>query len=222
MCDNNHPPTQGKSMITLYDYSMAPSPRRARIFLAEKGIAHETVQIDMRKAQQLSEEYRAINPDCTVPALRLDDGHVLTDNAAITAWAEATYPDPPLMGTSAIEKAEIASWNAKIEQAGFMAIAEALRNSNPAMKDRALPGPHNFAQIPELAKRGLERLAIFMDMLNAHMEGREFVAGHAFSLADISAVIAVDFAKVVGVSPADHAHILAWRTRMAERPSFSL
>ncbi len=209
-------------MITLYDYSMAPSPRRARIFLAEKGITHETVQIDMRKAQQMGEDYRAINPDCTLPALRLEDGHILTDNAAITAWAEASYPNPPLLGNTPLEKAEVASWNAKIEQSGFMAIAEALRNSNPAMKDRALPGVHNFAQIPELAQRGKERLNIFMDMLNAHIEGREFVAGNAFSLADISAVIAVDFAKVVGVTPADHAHIVAWRARMAQRPSFSL
>lgn len=209
-------------MITLYDYAMAPSPRRARIFLAEKGIAHETVQIDMRKAEQMSEEYRAINPDCTIPALRLEDDHILTDNAAIHAWAEAAYPEPPLLGTTPKEKAEIASWNAKIEQAGFMAIAEALRNRNPAMKNRALPGPHNFAQIPELAQRGLERLKLFMDMLNTHLEGRAYVAGDAFSLADITAVIAVDFAKVVGTTPADHAHIMAWRTRMAERPSMAL
>lgn len=210
-------------MITLFDYAMAPSPRRARIFLAEKGIPHETVQIDMRKAEQMSAEYRAINPDCTIPALRLDDGHILTDNAAITAWAEASYPDPPLLGTNAMDKADIASWNAKIEQAGFMAIAEALRNSNPAMKDRALPGPHNYPQIPELAQRGLARLAVFMDMLNTRLEGREFVASDAFSLADITAVIAVDFAKVVGTVPTEsHENITAWRTRMAKRPSMSL
>lgn len=210
-------------MITLFDYAMAPSPRRARILLAEKGIAHETVQIDMRKAEQMSPAYRAVNPDCTVPALRLDDGHILTDNAAITAWAEAVYPEPPLLGSTALEKADIASWNAKIEQSGFMAIAEALRNSNPAMKDRALPGPHNYPQIPELAQRGLARLGVFMDMLNDRLEGREFVATDGFSLADITAVIAVDFAKVVGVVPTDdHGNITAWRARMAQRPSMSL
>lgn len=210
-------------MITLFDYRMAPSPRRARIFLAEKGIAHETVQIDMREGEQLSIAYRAVNPDCTVPALRLDDGYILTDNAAIAAWAEASYPDPPLLGSTALEKAEIASWNAKIEQAGLMAVAEALRNSNPAMKDRALPGPHDYPQIPELAQRGLARLHHFMDMFNTHMDGRIFVASDAFSLADITAAVTIDFAKVVGIKLGpDHPHITAWRQRMNKRPSMSL
>lgn len=210
-------------MITLYDYPRAPSPRRARILLAEKGIAHETVEVDMVKAEQMSEAFRAINPGCTIPALALGDGTVLTDNAAITAWAEATCPEPPLLGTTPLEKAEIASWNAKIEMEGFMAIAEALRNSSPAMKDRALPGPHDFAQIPELAERGLTRLKLFLDKFDARMAGREFVATDRFSLADITAVVAIDFARAVRVTPRDdHANLLAWRARMAQRPSMSL
>lgn len=210
-------------MITLFDYNMAPSPRRARILLAEKGVQHETIEVDMRKAEQMGPAYRTINPDCTVPALRLDDGHILTDNPAIAAWAEAAYPYPPLLGISALEKAEVASWNAKIEQMGMMAIAEALRNSNPAMKDRALPGPHDYPQIPELAQRGMARLHNFMDMFNVHMDGRQFVATQEFSIADISAVVAIDFARVVGVklSP-DHPHIIAWRARMSERASCNL
>lgn len=210
-------------MITLYDYPRAPSPRRARILLAEKGIAHETVEVDMVKAEQMGEAFRAINPGCTIPALALGDGTVLTDNAAITAWAEATCPEPPLLGTTPLEKAEIASWNAKIEMEGFLAIAEALRNSSPAMKDRALPGPHDFAQIPELAERGLTRLKLFLDKFDARMAGREFVATDRFSLADITAVVAIDFARAVRVTPRDdHANLLAWRARMAQRPSMSL
>ena len=210
-------------MITLYDFPKAPSPRRARIVLAEKGIAHETVIIDMMTAEQMGSAYRAINPNCTIPALRLDDGTVLTDNAGIVAWAEAMVPEPPLLGTSPIEKAEIASWNSRIESDGLMPIAEALRNSNPAMKDRALPGPANFPQIPALAERGLARLATFLDMLNARLEGRDFVATDRFSLADITAVVAIDFARAVRVTPReDHAHLRAWRARMAERPSMSL
>ena len=95
-------------MITLYDCTTAPSPRRARIFLAEKGIAHETVQVDLRNSEQLSSAYQKINPQCTVPALRIEDGAMLTDNAAITAYLEARYPEPPLLGTTPNEKAEIA------------------------------------------------------------------------------------------------------------------
>ena len=210
-------------MTTLYDFPKAPSPRRARIVLAEKGIVHDTVIIDMMKAEQMGEAYRAINPNCTIPALQLDDGTVLTDNAGIAAWAEAMVPDPPLLGTSALEKAEIASWNSKIESDGLMPIAEALRNSNPAMKERALPGPRNYPQIPALAERGLARLATFLDMLNLRLDAREFVASNRFSLADITAVVAIDFARAVRVTPRDdHANLLAWRARMAERPSMSL
>ena len=127
-------------MITLYDYGMAPSPRRARILLAEKGISHATVSVDLTQAEQLGAAYRAINPQCTIPALQLEDGAVLTDNAAITAYLEARYPEPPLLGRSPLEKAEIASWNWRCEFDGLMAVAEALRNGSPAMKGRALPG----------------------------------------------------------------------------------
>lgn len=210
-------------MITLYDFHRAPSPRRARVMLAEKGIAHETVSVDLATREQMGDAFRAINPRCTVPALKLDDGTVLADNAAISAWAEAAYPDPPLMGVTPTEKAEIASWNARIEMDGFLAVAEALRNSAPGMKDRALTGPVDYAQIPALAERGLARLRHFFVELDAHLAGRDYVATDRFSLADISAVIVTDFARVVKVTPTDdHANIARWRASMAERPSFSL
>jgi len=125
-------------VITLYDCATAPSPRRARIFLTEKGVAFETVQVDLRNAEQLSNAFRAVNPQCTVPALQTDEGVVLTDNAAIAAYLEARYPQPPLLGVNALDKAEIASWNWRMEFEGLMAIAEALRNSAPAMLNRAL------------------------------------------------------------------------------------
>ena len=214
-------------MITLYDCTTAPSPRRARILLAEKGIAHETVQVDLRNKEQLSDAFRAINPQCTVPALHIEDGTevglLLTDNAAITAYLEASYPQPPLLGTTPAQKAEIASWHWRVEFEGFLAIAEALRNSAPAMANRALTGPVDYAQIPELAQRGLARVQQFMDMLDAHLAGRSFIAAEQFSIADITAVVAIDFARVVRVKPGEqHVNLLRWREDMAKRPSFSL
>lgn len=209
-------------MITLYDCATAPSPRRARILLAEKGVAHDTVQIDLRAGEQLGAAYRQINPQCTVPALRTEEGRVLTDNAAIAAYLEARFPEPPLLGESALEKAEVASWQWRVEFEGLMPIAEALRNSSPAMADRALPGPVNYAQIPELAQRGLARAARFFEELNALLADRSFVAGDAFSIADITAVVAVDFARIVKIKPDErHPHLLRWRARLAERPSIS-
>lgn len=210
-------------MITLYDCSTAPSPRRARILLAEKGVAHDTVGVDLKNSEQLSDAYRKINPLCTVPALRTEDGAVLTDNAAITAYLEACYPEPALLGTTPIEKAEIASWNWRVEFEGLLAVAEALRNSAPAMANRALPGPINYQQIPELAQRGLSRLQQFFITLNDRLAGRDFIATDRFSVADITSVVAVDFARVVKLKPGEqHPHLQRWRAAMARRPSMSL
>ena len=156
-------------MVTLYDCATAPSPRRARIFLAEKGVAHGTVQVDLRSGEQLGEAFRQVNPQCTVPALRTDHGLVLTDNAGISAYLEARFPDPPLLGATPEEKAEVASWNWRMEFEGLMAVAEALRNSTPAMAHRALPGAVDFAQIPALAERGLARVDLFLDLLNKRL-----------------------------------------------------
>ena len=121
----------------------------------------------------------------------------------------------------------MASWNWRIEFDGLLAVAEALRNSAPAMANRALPGPVDYAQIPELAQRGVQRVQHFFDVLNQRLQGRDFVATDRFSLADITAVVVVDFARVVKVKPgADperpHPHLLRWRAAMALRPSMSL
>ncbi len=210
-------------MITLYDCATAPSPRRARILLAEKGIAHDTVQVDLRTGEQLGQAYRQVNPQCTVPALRTEDGLLLTDNAAITAWAEAQFPQPPVLGSTPRDKAEIASWQWRVEFDGLLPIAEALRNGSPAMANRALPGPVDYAQIPELAQRGVARVQHFFAMLNEQLAQREFIAADQFSIADITAVVAVDFARVVKVKPGEaHPHVMRWRAAMALRPSMSL
>ena len=126
------------------------------------------------------------------------------------------------MGTSPIEKAEIASWNARIEFEALYAIADALRNTAPSMKDRALTGPVNYQQIPALAERGMARITAFMDMFNAHLAGRKFVVTGRFTLADITAVVAIDFARVIKIKPQDHhADLLRWRAALALRPSIS-
>lgn len=210
-------------MITLYDCATAPSPRRARILLAEKDVAHDTVQIDLRTNEQMGEAFRRINPQCTVPALRIDDGTVLADNAAIAAWLEAYCPQPPLLGSTALEKADIASWQWRVEFEGLTAIAECLRNSSPAMANRALPGPVDYPQIPELAQRGLLRVQQFFAMLNERLQGRAFIAADRFSVADITAVVAVDFARIVKVKPGEqHPELMRWRAAMAQRPSMAL
>ena len=208
--------------MILYDCATAPSPRRARLLLAAKGITYETVEIDLRNGEQLSEAFKQINPQCTVPALRTEEGQLLTDNASIAAYLEARFPEVPMMGVTPADKAEIASWHWRCEFEGLMAIAEVLRNSSPAMANRALPGPVDYAQIPQLAERGLARLHQFMLTLNERLVTRQFVAANQFSLADITAVVAVDFARVAKVKPDErHPHILRWRAEMAQRPGMA-
>ena len=209
-------------MITLYDCTTAPSPRRARIFLAEKGVPYETVQIDLRSGEQMGEAYRKINPQCTVPALRTEEGTLLTDNAAIAAYLEARYPEPPLLGRTPQDKAEIASWQWRVEFDGLMAVAEGFRNSSPAMVGRALPGSVDYPQIPELGQRGLARVQQFFLMLNQQLAGRDFIAANQFSVADITAVVVVDFARVIRLNPAENLqHLLRWRTAMGQRPAMA-
>ena len=209
--------------LTFYDCSTAPSPRRARIFLAEKNIPHTTVNIDMMKAEQLSDEFRAINPACTIPALKLEDETVLTENAGIAAYLETAFPEPALLGTTPTEKGLVANWNAKMEFEGLTAVAEALRNSSPAMKDRAITGPDNYPQIPELAERGKRRLERFLDTLDARLEGRDYIALDTFSVADITAIVVVDFARVVKIKPQEHhTNLNRWRAAMHSRPSMAL
>ncbi len=181
------------------------------------------MQIDLKGGEQLGAAYRQINPQCTVPALRTEEGVVLADNAAIAAYLEARYPQPPMLGVTPLDQAEIASWQWRVEFEGFLAIAEALRNSSPAMVNRALPGPVNYAQIPQLAERGRARLQQFFEDLNDRLATREFIAAEQFSIADITAVVAVDFARVVKIKPDErHPHLLRWRTAMQQRPAMAL
>jgi len=210
--------------VTFYDFKMAPSPRRARIILAEKNVPHTAIQIDLMTNEHMGEAYRAINPNCTVSALKLEDGTVLTDNAGIAVYLEETYPETPLMGSTPLEKADIATWQSKIEGGFGMAAAHALRNANPAMKNHALPGPYNYEQIPELSVRGLKQIDNFLEVLEAHLEGREFIAANQLSIADITAACTLDFARVVRkkADPEKHPNIVRWRAGLAKRPSFNL
>ncbi len=209
--------------LTLYDCTPAPSPRRTRILLAEKGIEVENIQIDMMKGEQLSDDFRAINPACTVPALKLESGTVLTENNAITLYLEDAFPDTPhMLGDTPEERAIVLNWSLRAEQEGLLAVAEAFRNSTPGMKDRATTGPHNYAQIPELAARGRERLQNFMTMLNGRLKGRDFIALDRLSYADITAFVAVDFAKWVKITPPEElTDLIRWYTAMGARPSAS-
>jgi len=209
--------------MLFYDCSTAPSPRRARMFIAEKGLEIESREISMLKGEQMSPEFLAINPRATIPVLVTDDGTVLTENLAIAAYLEELHPEIPLMGSTAEERALVLMWNTICETQGGHAIADAFRNSNPHMKGRALTGPTNFEQIPELAERAFVRVGLFFDMIEKRLGQRTFVVGDSFTLADITAFVFVDFARVIKKRVTDeHPNLLAWYEVMKARPSASL
>lgn len=209
-----------KAMVTFYDNANAPSPRRVRMFIAEKGLDIETVEIDFGEGAQFTEAFRAINPLCTVPVLRLDDGQCLTTTDGCRSWLEETYPDPPLLGRTAVERAKVSDALHIIMVFGQQAVSEALRNSLPAMENRATVGPDDYAQIPDLAARGRARCARFMDLLDDLIGDKSFVVGDAFSAADIDAFIFVNFAKWADIEPGDrHANVRRWHETVAARPS---
>ncbi len=209
--------------MLFYDCSTAPNPRRARMFIAEKRIQIETRDISIAEGEQLSDAFRAVNPRATLPVLVTDEGSVLTENLGIAAYLEARFPEPALMGQTPDEKGMVLMWNALVEQQGGLPIAETLRNAHPAFRDRAIPGPVNYAQIPELAQRGSDRVHKFFDLLESRLRESAFLAGDAFSLADISAFVFVDFARVIKMRvPAGNTATQAWFDVIKSRPSAQL
>lgn len=205
--------------MKFYDCATAPSPRRVRIFLAEKDIDIPTVEIDLQHGEQLGDAFRARNPFCTVPVLELDDGTCITESFAICQYLEDLHPRPPLMGRDARERAMATMWNTHIEHHGLGAIAEALRNRAKGFGSRALTGSTDFEQIPELVSRGRERTEIFLRELDQQLAGREYLLGDAYTVADITALVAVDFAGWIKLPiPADAADLRRWHTQVSSRP----
>ena len=197
--------------MKLYTFDPAPNPRRLELFMKYKGIEIDTQQVDLGTAEQLGDEYRKINPDCSVPALVLDDGTVLTEVIGICTYLEALHPEKPLLGTTAKEKAQVISWDHHVFAAVFSAIAAMLRNRSKAFENRALPGPLDVPQIPELVERGRLQLSHALPKLNGELANRPWLAGDKYSLADSGLVVALDIVAWVQQSvPEDCTHLRAW------------
>jgi glutathione S-transferase len=206
--------------MLFYDCTTAPSPRRVRIFLAEKGVQVPTVQVDLRNGEHLGAAFSAVNPEGTVPVLELDGGQRLFDIVGICRYFEETSPRPALFGSSAVDKAMVDSWLRWSDREGFYAVMDAFRNSARGLTDRALPGSQGYAQIPELAQRSKLRIAEFFRRLDDRLSSSAFLAGQDFSIADITAMVSVDFAGWMKiVPPTEQAHLHRWLSAVRSRPS---
>jgi glutathione S-transferase len=200
--------------MKLFTYDPAPNPRRLALFLQYKGITLDSQQVDLGAAEQLQEHYRQLVPECTVPALQLDDGTVLTEVIGICTYLEGLHPDKPLLGTTPLEKAQVISWDHRLFLTIYLAVAGMLRNRSKAFANRALPGPLDVPQIPDLVERGKLQLAYILPQLDRELGTRPWLAGNSFTFADIDLLVAIDFMAWVRESiPEDCTHLRAWHDR---------
>lgn len=207
--------------MKLYDAAWAPSPRRVRIYLAEKGIEVDRVPVDLRSDEHLGAAFLAINPRGVVPALELDSGEVLCESSAICRYFEALQPAPSLFGESALDIARIESWTRRIEQEGYAAVVYVLRNQREAFRDRGIAGKWPaIPQIPELAERGGILWAAFATALDAQLATRDWIATDAYSFADITALVTIDFAKAARLAvPEGLGNLRRWHAAASARSS---
>ena len=207
--------------MRLYDYPGAPSPRKVRLFIAEKGIDVATVAVDLRVQAQHDPVFLAKNPGGTVPVLELEDGTCLTESLAICHYLEQLHPLPNLFGATPKEQALVLMWTQIQTLDGYTAIQDVLRNTHPAFKGRAVGGPLPYEQIPALADRGRTRAAAFFDRLDARLAASEYVALGRFSYADIVGFVNCEFAiRSLREDPAERRpNVKRWRDAVAARPA---
>ena len=206
--------------MKLYDFPKAPNPRRVNIYLAEKGIDVERVPTDLFKGEHMSPEYMAKNPACDIPMLELDNGTCISQIRGITRFFEESNPNPPMLGSTPEEKAVVEMWEHLAFMNGILAVAEVFRNTAEGFADRAVVGPHNYKQLPELAERGAQRLQNFYTDFDQRLANNQYVAGDFYSLADITTLVVCDFAKWIKEDiPASCTNLQAWYEKVSQRPA---
>lgn len=202
--------------MNLYVASRAPSPRRVLMFLVEKGInGLDLVDVDLNALEHKGDAYRAKSPLARVPALELDDGRVLTETRAICTYLEGRYPEPNLMGEDATERAFIEMADRRVEWYFLLPIANCVRHTHPGL------APLEQPQFPEFGRSQGEKLRETAAWLDSELQRQPWVAGERFTIADITAFCALEFAKLMRFNAGQQgfAALQAWRDRVAERPS---
>lgn len=200
--------------MKLFDGGRAPNPRRVRVFLAEKGIEVPLVPVDMGAMEHRGEAVRSRNPLQRLPVLELDDGTILTESVAICRYFEELHPEPALFGQGALGKALVEMWQRRMELNFMTSVAHAFRHIHPAMKEWEVP------QIPEWGEANKPKVVEFLRLLDGELAKREFIAGDAYSIADITGLIAVDFMKPARIQvPEDCGNVLRWYKAVSSRPS---
>ncbi|CCV06947.1 Glutathione S-transferase [Mesorhizobium metallidurans STM 2683] len=200
--------------MKLFDGGRAPNPRRVRVFLAEKGLEVPLVPVDMGALEHRQQPVSSRNPLQRLPVLELDDGTIITESGAICRYFEELHPEPALFGRGALGKAKVEMWQRRMELNLLVCVAAAFRHIHPAMKEWEIP------QIPEWGEANKPKALEFLRLLDGELAQREFVAGEAYSIADITGLIAIDFMKPARIKvPEDCANVQRWYQAISGRPS---
>lgn len=202
--------------MKLYQSDRAPNPRRVRVFMAEKGLNMDEVEIinlDLVAGENLSADYRRKDPMCGVPTLELDDGTCISESIAISRYFEEIHPEPALMGRNPKDKAAIEMWNRRMELKLLMSVGMAFRNISGAFADREKCSK-------EFGEISLERATQMFGFLNKHLANSKYIAGDSYTVADITALCAVDFARVVKLRIGEEQpHLKRWHDAVSARDS---
>jgi glutathione S-transferase len=192
----------------------APNPRRVRIFLAEKGIAVPFEEVDLMAGQLRTPGFTALNPWQRVPVLILDDGTVISESVAICRYFEEVQPQPALFGEGAVGRAGVEMWNRRVEFGLFGAVAAVFRHLHPRMSHLEVP------QVTEWGQANKQKVAEMLVLLDEVLQDRRFIAGADYSIADITALVAVDFMRAARlVRPAGLDNLARWHAEVSDRPS---
>lgn len=200
--------------MLLYHDPRAPNPRRVRIFLAEKNVAYDTIEVLIAQGAHQTDDFRRKNPLSLLPVLELEDGRVLRESMAICRYIEEMHPEPNLFGADAWERAQIEMWNRHAELELLWPISQVFRNSHKFWVGR-------IKQAPDFADVMREQLAARFEWLDGELAKRQYMASDRFTVADITALCALDFGKVsdIRINSETHPNLSAWYRRVNERPS---
>jgi len=199
--------------MKIYDFALAPNPRRLRIFVAEKGLKIPSEQINILEGQNRTPEMLKKNPAGGLPVMELDDGSHLAESVAICRYLEGLHPEPNLMGKDSREQAFIEMWNRRIELNLFGPVSRVFQNTTELFKGR-------IKQFPEYAAQQREIVDQQMQWLDQQIGNKPFIAGDRFTIADITAEVAVDFGDFAGIKPdLSLRNLSRWHQSVSSRPS---
>jgi glutathione S-transferase len=200
--------------MLLYHDPRAPNPRRVRIFLAEKGVAYDTIEVSIAAAANETNEFRKKNPLALLPVLEFEDGRLLRESIAICRYIEELHPEPNLFGAEAWERAEIEQWNRHAELELLIPLRDVFRNTHAFWVGR-------IKQVPQYGEVMREHALARFAWLDSELARRPYLAGDRFTVADITALCAIDFGRVTNtrIDPATQPNLAAWHKRVSDRPT---